>query len=105
VSQINSAVSEINAVTQQVAANAEESASAATELESQAQTLRDTVGQFTLVSQAAPTSARGPRPRPEGLRSATRHPRPSAVRREPAFAGSAARTNRFSTDDEMLGGF
>lgn len=50
VSQINLTVSEINAVTQQVAANAKESASAATELDSQARTLRDTVGQCSVVT-------------------------------------------------------
>ena len=58
VAHIKVAVDQINTVTQHVAANAEESASAATELESQAATLRDTVGQFTLVGHSTATPSR-----------------------------------------------
>jgi methyl-accepting chemotaxis protein len=78
--QIKSAVDQINTVTQQVAANAEESASAATELESQAQTLRETVSEFTLTN-ARPVQAS----RPTGVgagRPKLSRPRPVAPRRD-----------------------
>jgi methyl-accepting chemotaxis protein len=90
VAQVNLAVGEINAVTQQVAANAEESASAATELESQAQMLRESVGQFTLTT---PASARTGRP--AGTTSAPRR-RTSAA--QPATRPA---THRWEPDQEI----
>ncbi len=81
VAQIKTAIDEINNVTQQVAANAEESASAATELESQAQTLRETVAEFTLTSgSTAPPSHRSSHSPGIG----TGRPRPSTARPKPA---------------------
>ena len=68
VGQIKLAVDQISSVTQQVASNSEESASAATELESQAQTLRETVSEFTLTrvtaTASAPVATRGETVRP-----------------------------------------
>ncbi|MCC7051903.1 MAG: methyl-accepting chemotaxis protein [Gemmatimonadaceae bacterium] len=101
VSQIKQAVDQISGVTQQVASNAEESASAATELESQAQTLRDTVSEFTLTRAAGRDPVRESarpvvRPRPSQARPAPPIPRSGAGRRnpmpvsEPALSGSKA---------------
>ncbi len=111
VAQIKTAVDQINMVTQQVAANAEESASAATELESQAQTLRETVSEFTLTQGAAigaprpaprPSGVGAGRPRPSAMRPAApaRHVRPIARAIAPAGARTAAGLIPFDDDDD-----
>jgi len=57
IEQVNSAVSQMDKVTQQNAANAEESASAAEELNGQAETMKESVAQLTILvgSQSATT--------------------------------------------------
>jgi methyl-accepting chemotaxis protein len=50
VAQVNHALEQMNGVTQQVAANAEQAAAAAEELSSQAATMRETVGRFTVAA-------------------------------------------------------